>query len=126
MLALARLTVLIIPFRSIAPLLGRHIGLDAFIPLTTDQKQKRAHLIGKTIRISAKYAPWDANCFAQAIVARILLKIYKIPYSIFFGLKPTSNDIGKMDAHAWTTSDRVAVTGGHGFDRFTVVATFTG
>ena len=126
MLGLARMTVLLIPFRDIASRLGRSEGVAAIIPLVTPEQRRRALLIGRAIRLAAKYAPWNANCFAQAIVARIMLGIYALPYTIFFGLSRETGQDGNLTAHAWTASGPVAVTGGFGFDRFTVVGTFTG
>jgi hypothetical protein len=82
-------------------------------------------LIGRTIRLAARYAPWQANCFAQAIVAAFLLRLYGLPYSVFFGLRRAVAPAGGMDAHAWTASGKIAVTGGSCFDRFTVVGVFT-
>ncbi len=126
MLGLARMTVLLIPFRDIASRLGRSEGTAVVIPLVTPEQRRRALLIGRTIRLGAKYAPWNANCFAQAIVARIMLGIYALPYTIFFGLSRETGKGGNLNAHAWTASGPVAVTGGYGFDRFTVVGAFTG
>jgi len=126
MLGLARMTVLVIPFRKIASRLGRSDGTAAMIPLVTQDQRARALVIGRAIRLAAKYAPWNANCFAQAIVARIMLRFYGLPYSIFFGVSREAGPDGNLNAHAWTASGPVAVTGGYGFDRFTVVGTFTG
>jgi hypothetical protein len=126
LLGVARLAVLVAPFRKIAPLLGECKGTAAVVPLIRHSELERAILIGRTVVIAARYAPWDANCFAQAIVARIILGVFGIPYTIFFGLSREEGQDGHLSAHAWTTSGPVAVTGGYGFDRFTVVGTFTG
>lgn len=124
LLGLSRLTVLIIPFRLIAARLGESAGTAAFIPLLSPNQERRALLIGRTIRLAAKYTPWDANCFAQAIVARITLGFFNLPHTIFFGLSCEAGDNGSLIAHAWTAAGRISVTGGYGFNRFTVVGTF--
>jgi hypothetical protein len=126
MLGLARMTVLLIPFRDIASRLGLNKGTAAIIPLVTPAQRRRALRIGRTIRLGAKYAPWNTNCFSQAIVALIVLRIYAPPNTIFFGLSRETCKDGNLNAHAWTASGPLVVTGGYGFDRFTVVGAFTG
>lgn len=125
LLGLARLAVLCVPFRKIAKYLGEDFGTAATIPLLKPDQFSKAAMIGKTVQLAARYAPWNANCFPQAIAAAALLKLYKIPYSIFFGLRKDMVPSKSLAAHAWTMSGRVAVTGGRSFEKFTVVGVFT-
>jgi Transglutaminase-like superfamily len=120
---LARLLVLLVPFRIFAPNLGRYHGVSAFIPLLDDKHQARALSIGRAVRMSSTLAPWNANCQAQAIAARILLGLYGVPYVIFYGV--ANDPIEKMKAHAWVCAGPIQVTGGYAFDEFTVVAVFS-
>jgi len=127
LLGLGRLAVLLVPFRQIAPALGAAAGTDAQIPLLTPDQRRRALLVGRTVRMAARYAPWQANCFAQAIAASLILRLHHIPYAIFFGLRRASapaSPPAPIEAHAWTAAGGVAITGGYGFDSFTVVAVF--
>jgi len=127
LLGLGRLAVLLVPFRQIAPALGAAAGTDAQIPLLTPDQRRRALLVGRTVRMAARYAPWQANCFAQAIAASLILRLHRIPYAIFFGLRRASapaSPPAPIEAHAWTAAGGVAITGGYGFDSFTVVAVF--
>ena len=127
LLGLGRLAVLLVPFRQIAPALGTAAGTDAQIPLLTPDQRQRALLVGRTVRMAARYAPWQANCFAQAIAASLILRLHHIPYAIFFGLRRASapaSPPAPIEAHAWTAAGGVAITGGYGFDSFTVVAVF--
>lgn len=123
MLGLARLAVLVIPMRFLARFMGAAAGLAARLPIVTVQQHARALLISNVIKLAARYAPWNANCFAQALTARFLLGVYDVPYAIFFGLMrdPSSRE---MKAHAWVGAGPVRVTGGDGFSQFTVVATY--
>ncbi len=125
MLGLARAMVLVVPFRLIAPILGQGLGTSAAVPLAGPKQETRARQIGQTIRLASRYSPWDANCLAQAIVARIVMGLYGVPYVLFFGLSRSAGQAG-LDAHAWTVSGRVAVTGGYSFDRFTIVGVYAG
>ena len=120
---IARLVVLTLPFRMFAQGLGAHHGVSAFIPLLDGKQQARALSIGRAVRMSSTLAPWNANCQAQAIAARCLLSLYRVPYAIFYGI--AKDPIEQMKAHAWVCSGPIQVTGGYGFDEFTVVAVFS-
>lgn len=122
LLALARLLVLCLPFQRIAARLGNHAGPTVWVPLLPSHRQTQVRQLGTMIQLAARYAPWQANCFAQAIVARLWLGWLRVPGAIYFGVSrmPT----GALHAHAWVCCGPVAVTGGHSFAQFTVVATF--
>lgn len=119
---MARLVVLCVPFKYFAPHLGRHHGITAFIPLLDKKQQAHALSIGRAVRMSSTLAPWNANCQAQAIAARVLLAVFSVPYSIHYGL--AKDPEAKLKAHAWVCSGPVQVSGGYAFDEFTVVAVF--
>jgi hypothetical protein len=123
MTGLARLLVLLLPFRLLAPGLGRHHGVSAFIPLLDENQQAKALSIGRAVRMSSTLAPWNANCQAQAISARWLMALFSVPYSIFYGV--AKDPVEHMKAHAWVASGPIQVTGGYAFDEFTVVAVFS-
>lgn len=118
----ARLLVLSLPFRRFAPYLGAHHGLGSLIPVLELGQVSRARSIGSAVRIAGKYAPWNANCQAQAIAARVLLGVFRVPYALFYGLARDPN--AALKAHAWVCAGPVRVTGGYSFDQFTVVAVF--
>jgi hypothetical protein len=123
MTGLARLLVLLVPFRLLAPGLGRHHAVSAFIPLLDQQQQAKALSIGRAVRMSSTLAPWNANCQAQAISARWLMGLFGLPYAVFYGV--AKDPIEKMKAHAWLCAGPIQVTGGYAFDEFTVVAVFS-
>jgi hypothetical protein len=121
-LGLARMLVLSIPFRHIAPRLGHHAGVHAAVPLIAPEAIVRARQISRLIVTTARYCPWNANCFAQTITARFWLGIYGIPYALYFGLKKGEDQ--QLLAHAWVCAGPVRVTGGDSFQEFTVVSMF--
>lgn len=123
LLGLSRAAILVFPFKRIAGWLGTHNGLAPRTPLISQEQERRARIIGRTIRVAAKYTPWTSNCFPQAITARLLLGVHSIPCAVFFGLarNPADSD---LEAHAWVVSGRLSVTGGRSFDRFTSVGCF--
>lgn len=124
LLGLARLTVLTIPVARFAPWLGEHRGAAALSLLPTLAQRQRALQIGRIIRSAAGYTPWDSNCFAQALVARMLLRRYAIPHVIFFGVGRQGIKAGSLEAHAWVTAGAEAVTGRHSFGAYAVVGCF--
>ena len=121
---LARLAVLILPFRWYAAGLGRYAGVSAVIPLADARQYATALSIGRSVRMAATVAPWQANCQAQAIAARCLLGLFGVPYAVFYGVANAPEQA--MQAHAWVCCGPVPVTGGYAFDEFTVVAVFVG
>jgi Transglutaminase-like superfamily len=122
MTGLARLLVLLVPFRLLARGLGRRYGVSAFIPMLDEKQQATALSIGRAVRMSSTLAPWNANCQAQAISARWLMGLFGLPYAVFYGV--AKDPIEKMKAHAWVCAGPIQVTGGYAFDEFTVVAVF--
>ena len=109
--------------RRLSRLLGQDAGICPWVPLVDDGERERALAVRRTIALAARYSPWKANCYPQAITARLLLGLYGVPYAIHFGLKRMPEGDGH-DAHAWVVSGPVAVTGGHSFGAYTVVRTF--
>ncbi|VWX62128.1 lasso peptide biosynthesis B2 protein [Sphingorhabdus sp. 109] len=126
LLGLSRLVILTVTFKRFAHWLGLHDGLAPRTPLTTAEQAKRARAISSAIIVAAKFAPWKANCFPQAITARLILGLYDIPYALFFGVTRSKQeeDRGAIKAHAWVVSGRVNVTGGRSFGQFTSVGCF--
>jgi hypothetical protein len=123
LLGLSCLAIRALSFRRIAPCLGHRDGCP-WLPLMDSRTEARAARIGRSVRLAARYTPWESNCFPQAITARLLLGFLGIPYALFLGVARSSIDGPGMQAHAWVTAGRVSVTGGHSFDRFTVVGCF--
>lgn len=123
LLGLSRLAILAFSFRRLAPHLGKPVGISSYIPLLTPAQEAKAAQIGQAIRLAARYTPWVSNCFPQAVTARLMLGAYRIPYSLYFGVM-RDIETHEYKAHAWVATGRVAVTGGFGFNRFTVVGCY--
>lgn len=122
-LGLGKSLIFTLSFRRLASLLGKQAGIAPWVPLLTEAQEARALQIGRAVHLVARYTPWDSNCLPQAVAARLLLGLYGTPYALYFGLRrdPGSSE---MKAHAWVAAGRVRVTGGSGFDQFTVVGSF--
>lgn len=123
-LGLARGAVLGLPFPWLSRRFGKSMGAVALAPLATTSETRIAALIGRTIRATALSTPWQSNCLAQALLARCLLGVLRIPYAMHLGMRSRQDATGEAIAHAWVTAGRVFVTGGNGFANYAVVAVF--
>ena len=122
LLGLARLALLIAPFRRIAPHLGVMNPDGPAIPLATRAQMSRAYRLGRLIEATAAITPWQSKCLAQAMVAALALRVHRIPYLLCLGV--AKDEAKGLKAHAWVATDRVAVTGGRSFLGFAVVGAF--
>lgn len=123
LLGISKVLILVVSFDRLYPWFGDSAGIEPLSPLIDPSQVGRAVQIGSVIRMAARYTPWNSNCFPQAIVARMLLGLYRIPYAIYLGVKRDPSSSG-LQAHAWVAAGRINVTGGASFSRFTVVAMF--
>ena len=119
-LAVARLAVIVLPFRVLARQLGVHMaespGTDAASGLSN---------IGWAIRAVASRTPWRSKCLEQAIAAKAMLRRRNIPNTLYLGVAPgTSDGERSAIAHAWVRSGMVHVTGGTNVGAFGVVSSF--
>jgi len=126
LLALARIVILTIPSRYYYDYLGENKRTLCYTPLLKQQQIHHAHRIGLLIRAVASRTPWESKCLVQAIVARCLLGLAKIPYGLFFGVANRVNEQGEkeMKAHAWVCAGSVSVTGGYSWHQFSVVMSY--
>lgn len=115
MLGLARLIVLIVPFRIIAPLL-RHGSAK----VSCDQKMRRA--VRQAITVAARNVPWNVVCLPQALAAKAMLA--RRGYGSTFHLGATVDCDGKLIAHAWLVADGEVVVGAAGMPGMVSLARF--
>jgi len=124
LLGLSRIILFTVPFKRLVPWLGI-CRRTSWVPLLSQTQEARARQIGYVVRLASRYTPWHSHCFPQALVARMLLGFYRIPYVLNLGL---ARDAGTdtLKAHAWVSAGRVAVTGGRSFRQFTTISCFVG
>lgn len=116
-LAIARAMLVFLPFKRIAPWLGimmaeSQIEYDA-------NKNEVLNNIGTAIARGSKYTPWRTKCFEQAIAAKVMLRMRKLPGTLYFGV--LKDAAGNINAHAWLKSNNKIVTGGPDISQYTVV-----
>ncbi|HEX8648312.1 MAG TPA: lasso peptide biosynthesis B2 protein [Thermoleophilaceae bacterium] len=114
-LALARVAVIALPFRMIAPRLGvRHAETAAIAP------PGPASLgVARAMAAAARRAPWRTECLEQAIAAKAMLRRRGIASTLYLGMGRDP-----VAAHAWLRVGDLNVTGGRDVARYAVVASF--
>jgi hypothetical protein len=121
-LGLTRLAILVLPFPVVRRALGDH--RDPRTPTTTPpldhDTQVRAARIASSVRLAARHTPWRSECYPQALTARILLGLARVPHVVSFGVR---RDAGELVAHAWVHAGEVPVTGLTGHE-YTEVGSF--
>lgn len=118
-LSIAHLLLLFFPFKKIQAILGE---LNQESPF--DQEEEQAKVIGQTIQIVSKYAPWDAACYTQALTAKIILKTRKINATTYMGVCK-DEQTNTFKGHAWLRVGRHIVTGKKGHKKFQIIAYYS-
>jgi len=112
-LALARLALIAVPFRSLAARFGTvHTPAQAKAAAPhsySDSEVAVAGDVGWAVTRAARYVPFRAVCLPQAIAAKAMLDRRGIPSAMHFGV--AKNATGPIDAHAWLDAGPVEVTG---------------
>lgn len=129
LLALARIAILVLPFRLYAPLFGRREGAG---PDWRDDSPPgdrltvpRVAVIATAVRASARLVPWNAVCLPQAMTAAVMLRMFGIGYAVHLGVaRETDGRPLSLAAHAWCVAAGRVVTGPGALDRFARVARF--
>lgn len=122
LLGLSRFAILVLPFTVVRRALGERRDPGAPAPLipVDDATATRAARIGAIVRLAARHTPWRSECYPQALTARLLLAVSRIPHVVSFGVR---RDGDALVAHAWVHAGGVPVTGGSAHD-YTEVGSF--
>ena len=113
-LAIARIMLVVMPFRRLAARLSSESGSSH-----TEPDQEMLQRISYTVSAAANNVPWRSDCFPQTIAARMLLKRYGYTSTIHFGIDRVGED--RLEGHAWLTCGETVVTGGGELDRYTEI-----
>jgi hypothetical protein len=110
-LALARIMLLVLPFRMLAERLSAEH--DAVADNPDPELLKR---VGYAIQLAANNVPWRSDCFPQCIAGWMLLKHHGYNSTIHLGVERV--DDNEIAGHAWLTCRRILVTNGEDLDRY--------
>lgn len=120
-LTIARIAILMLPFRRVARYCGQQ---TTEVPVVDAPEHKNLlKQISWAVTVISHYLPWEPKCLAQALVAKMMLKRRGISSTLYLGL--AKNRDNELRAHAWLRSGTVFLTGSQGKNQFTVVSTFT-
>lgn len=121
-LAIARLAVLLVPFRRLGPLLGRATAMGAASPALAAGQSAEAREIAWAVTRAARHMPFAAACLPQAIAARRMLRRRGIAAALYLG--NARDAAGRLEAHAWVLAGTVEVTGFPVARRFAPISCF--
>jgi len=118
-LAVARLTLLLIPFRVVEPLLGRRMAES---PQEDPGDPDIPDRIGWAVRVASAYTPWRTKCLAEAMACKAMLRRRGLASTLYLG---TAKDAAAgLDAHAWLRCGSQILTGKTLLDQYTFIARF--
>lgn len=119
-LAVARLAVLVLPFRWIAPRLGETM---ADSPAEDQAEPELLRRIGWSVSVASHFLPWTSRCLAEAIAGKAMLQRRGLRSTLYLGL--AKDGPADVEAHAWLRCGSRVLTGGQTSDGYAVIASFT-
>lgn len=122
---IARASINLLSYKRISPFFGNFCRMTLISTRPTQEQMRRAILLRQSIKLAARYTPWNSSCLTQAMVAKFWCQRYKIPYMFFIGLAKHSQKPLGEEAHAWVTAGPIAITGGHSLNTHQVVRSYS-
>jgi hypothetical protein len=119
-LAWAKLLLLTLPFRWIAPRLGRQMSESPDSLAEADRPLARQ--VGWAVQAVARYVPLGFVCLPQAMAAKWMLRRRSMPSTLYLGLR--HEEKAGLTAHAWLRAGDNIITGGAARVEHRVIATF--
>ena len=119
-LGCARLAILVLPFRWIAPMLGKNMAQSPEVEeAANDELLDR---ISWAVTIASRHLPWDCLCLVQAMAGKAMLKRRGVTSTLYLGLAKDAE--AHLKAHAWLRCGDRILTGERELAGFTIIATF--
>jgi hypothetical protein len=120
-LGLARLAAAAVPFRRSARLLG--LRQSESVERLLEGQAAHAERVGAAVASATARAPWESSCMVQALAANAMLRVRRIPATLFLGVAKDAD--ADLAAHAWVRCGDAIITGARERDRFTPVGAFS-
>lgn len=119
LLAWYKVILFVLPFRWIAPRLGRTVEpLRAAVSADRVEAAKR---IGWAVSLAARNLPWHSRCLVRAVAAKVMLQRRGLRSTLYLGVR--RDDDREVSSHAWLRFGDVPLVGGRSAG-YTVVAAF--
>lgn len=120
LMGIVRLAILVLPFRCLTQFMGEKMAES---PSEINPKLlSRAVTVGWYVNKLSNFTPWESKCLVRAFTAQIILKLLRIPSTLYFGMAKT--DSNQLLAHAWLRCGNLTITGARERERFKAVAQF--
>ncbi|MDF1646831.1 MAG: lasso peptide biosynthesis B2 protein [Legionellaceae bacterium] len=121
---IARMCINLFPLKHLSPYLGTLHKNTIFSTILSPKQHHHAIQLKRSIKLVAKYTPWNSNCLTQAMVAKFWCKRLHIPYILYIGFAKDTEKPSGYASHAWLTAGPVAITGEHSFSSFRVISSY--
>ncbi len=106
-----KVLVSLVPFRKLAPRLGRLQAETS--PSISPEERKVAVQISWAVQAAARHVPLGFVCLPQAIAAQHMLRRRGIASTLYLGVAPDRANAAAIQAHAWLRAGDKIVTGEH-------------
>jgi hypothetical protein len=116
-LAVARVTLAVVPFRRLVQGLSPAGDCPQLGTVPTSSDPEFPRRVGQAVRIAAAHVPWRSDCFPQTLAARRLLRRRGYATTIHLGVERVGE--AGLAGHAWLTCGDTVVTGGGELERYT-------
>lgn len=117
----ARLTLLRVPFKRIAPRLGKQLKKEE-IPSPDAPPTELANQVGWAVDVVSRRTPWESACLAQAMAGKFMLCRRGLSSLLYLGTK--KDEFGEFVAHAWLQNGNKILLGGGGAETFVILSVF--
>lgn len=121
---IARAIIKVMPFRRLTPYFGQFQKITMLSIIAPKKQYNQALFIGRSVRLAAKYTPWNSSCLTQAMIAAFWCRRFHIPYVFYIGFAKSVDEPSGYKAHAWVSVGPIAITGGNGSASFQVVSSY--
>ena len=118
-LGLARLAILVLPFRWLAPRLGRHMAQS---PAKAAASAALLDRISWSVNTASRHLPWECKCLVQALAGKAMLRRRGVASTLYLGV--AKDPEAGLQAHAWLRCGERILTGELALAGFTVISTF--
>jgi len=122
-LGIMRASILTISFKRLTRSL-EHLPKKDEIIMLNDNEISIATAIGQAINRVSVHTPWESACLVQSLTAQKMLQKRGIPGVFYLGAMKDEKSEAKMKAHAWLQCGETIITGGEGYEEFTVLSVF--
>lgn len=116
----AKLLLLLVPFRWVAPLLGK--SQKESLPTLTSSERDLVLRVSWAVQSAASHVPLGFVCLPQAMAAKWMLRRRHLASTLYLGV--ARPDEVKFTAHAWLRAGDKILTGRAESRTHTAIATF--